>query len=127
MTDKNNEIKDNAATVSEDMKMTPGQIRIRKAALIQRVFAVANILIADGLETDIQYYLSRVFDAAEAYVNTEEDMESCMENDLFTHFVNSMIHAMKMIFCEPLTGETRDFAWPEIEAIEHELKHFTDR
>ena len=127
MTDRNNEIKDDEATVSDDMPMSPEQVKIRKNVLIQRLFAVADILVQDGLETRNQDYLSRVLTAAQSYVSTAGDtFVDCLVDKEFILFAESVASAMKMLFFEPLTGETRTYVWAEIEAIERELKTITD-
>ena len=128
MTVENDEIKDNEATVSDDMKMTPEQIRIRKHALVQRLFAVAEILTQDGLETRAQDYLSCVLAAAKLHAFAAGNtLIGFLADKEFVLFVESVASAMKMLFFEPLTGETRDYAWAEIKAIENELKHITER
>ena len=110
-------------TVSDDMPMSPEQIQMRKDILIRRVFAVMDILVRDGLDTHTERYLRDVLTAAKAYI-PEAGVSGLLEDRPFVDFVNSLIHATKMIFFEPVAGETRNYTWPEIAAIEEELKYW---
>jgi len=125
MTD--NEIKDDEPTVSDDMPMTPEQMRIRKEILVKRLFAAADILVLDGLGTYAETYLSHVLAAAKTYAYPRGIFDYFGEIERFVYFVESVTSAMKMLFSEPLIGETRTNVWPEIEAIERELKNMTVR
>jgi len=111
-------------TISDDMKMSLEQIQTRKEILVRRIFAVNNILTQDGLDTQTECYLKDVFAAAKTYL-LEVDVNGFLEDEQFVDFVKSLLFTCKMIFFEPVTGETRDYAWPEIVAIEHELKYFS--